>query len=415
MADRMQRRAAAAAAAGGSPTRAARAAEAQAPLLTLEDVAGGSTADLVAKVAGEALRPSTPRQQGGAPQGAGALAELLARFERCGSFGVLAGADSGWVHTSLLTSPCSAHALSHLASNPAPPHTPNPPTPPHRADRELARLQQQADARAERLRRDAAAGGAGQGARVAALEGQWASLRAGLGGLEGRMTAATQAATKIGNRLQVGAEGRAVGLALGCVWLLGWAGGAGCRQPALVQSPHSTPLLWPPPPPPTPECGPVPAARAGRLRRHHAPAGVCARRGPRRPAAAVPRRCSAGRGGGEGRGCLRGMGWRRPAVPAACMWMRWRGGLAHALLHAAPRAAQPLAPTLTHSPVSPPRRPSPASCWRWRRTWPAPGSGRGRAAAGPPTRRQKWCAGLGSGHWGLAARIVRGALSPSGH
>lgn len=191
MADRLQRHAAAAPA----PGRAAKPTEA--PLLTLEDVGASSTAELVAKVAGDALRPATPRQQGG--QGTAALAELLARFERC----VCGSGVAGMVSTRCAASRRCPAGLQALATQPSPMVS-------CRADRELARLQQQADARAERLRRDAAAGGAGQGARVAGLEGQWGSLREGFSGLEGRMTAATQAATKIGNRLQArGGGGRA--------------------------------------------------------------------------------------------------------------------------------------------------------------------------------------------------------------
>lgn len=73
-----------------------------------------------------------------------------------------------------------------------------------RCDSELAKLQQQVDQRAERLRREVQAEEAGCGTKVAALEAQWGALRGGFGELEGRMTAATQAATKIGNRMQVG-------------------------------------------------------------------------------------------------------------------------------------------------------------------------------------------------------------------
>lgn len=51
-------------------------------LLKMEDVSSGSTADLVAKVAGDALRSSTPRQPGQAAQGAGAVYQLLDRFQR---------------------------------------------------------------------------------------------------------------------------------------------------------------------------------------------------------------------------------------------------------------------------------------------------------------------------------------------
>lgn len=72
-----------------------------------------------------------------------------------------------------------------------------------RCDRELAKLQQQVDLRAERLRREVGTQEAGHAAQLAGLEAQWAGVRQGFGELEGRMTSVTQAATKVGNRLQV--------------------------------------------------------------------------------------------------------------------------------------------------------------------------------------------------------------------
>jgi hypothetical protein len=60
------------------------------------------------------------------------------------------------------------------------------------------------DLKAERLRREV---GAEEGAfrgQVAGLEAQWVEARAAFADLEGRMNRVTQAAAKIGNRLQVG-------------------------------------------------------------------------------------------------------------------------------------------------------------------------------------------------------------------
>ncbi|PSC72605.1 exocyst complex component sec10 [Micractinium conductrix] len=117
--------------------------------LLLEDVTAGGTAALIAKVAGELGAPAGSRQLGAAPA---SVSALLERFERC--------------------------------------------------DKELAKLQQQVDLRAERLRREVGAEEAGYRARVAAMEAEWAGVRRGFGELEARMTGVTQAATKIGNRLQ---------------------------------------------------------------------------------------------------------------------------------------------------------------------------------------------------------------------
>jgi hypothetical protein len=71
-----------------------------------------------------------------------------------------------------------------------------------RCDKELGRLQHQVDLRADRVRREAAAGEAAYKAQVAGLEAQWGEARAAFADLEGRMNRVTQAATKIGNRLQ---------------------------------------------------------------------------------------------------------------------------------------------------------------------------------------------------------------------
>ena len=107
----------------------------------------------------------------------------------------------------------SAHGWAQLGAGPAvaPPLTSQAtilcptPTPPcaARCDRELAKMQQQVDLRAERLRREVGAQEAGHAAQLAGLEAQWAGVRQGFGELEGRMTSVTQAATKVGNRLQV--------------------------------------------------------------------------------------------------------------------------------------------------------------------------------------------------------------------
>lgn len=86
-----------------------------------------------------------------------------------------------------------------------------------RCDKELAKLQQQVDLRAERLRREVAGEEAGYLSRVAALEAEWAGVRRGFGELEGRMNGVTQAATKISNRLQVGRSARLVGVGLAVV------------------------------------------------------------------------------------------------------------------------------------------------------------------------------------------------------
>lgn len=75
------------------------------------------------------------------------------------------------------------------------------------------------DLRAERLRREVGSQEAGQAAQVAGLEAQWAGVRQGFGELEGRMTGVTQAATKVGNRLQVRAA--AWGPGERCAWLEG--------------------------------------------------------------------------------------------------------------------------------------------------------------------------------------------------
>ena len=53
----------------------------------------------------------------------------------------------------------------------------------------------------ERQRREAAAETGAHAARVDALEEQWGAVQVGFQGLEGRMTAVTQAATRVGNRL----------------------------------------------------------------------------------------------------------------------------------------------------------------------------------------------------------------------
>lgn len=72
-----------------------------------------------------------------------------------------------------------------------------------RADKELGKLQQQVDLRAERLQREVGADQVAYLAQVAALEAEWAGVRRSFGELEGKLTGVTQAATKIGNRLQV--------------------------------------------------------------------------------------------------------------------------------------------------------------------------------------------------------------------
>ena len=108
---------------------------------------------------------------------------------------------------------CALPTACPSASRPALPCAP-PPTPsltrppasptPSSCDKELAKLQHQVDLKAERLRREVGAEEGAYQAQVAGLEAQWAAVRGGFGELEGRMTGVTQAATKIGNRLQVG-------------------------------------------------------------------------------------------------------------------------------------------------------------------------------------------------------------------
>lgn len=131
------------------------------PLISLDEVVGSTTAELISRVAGDLIGDlisgggASPPGRGARSQpgqAAASMAQLLERFERC--------------------------------------------------DKELAKLQQQADVRAERLRREA---GGEEGAylgKVAALEAEWAGMRSGFGQLEGRLTGVTQSATKIGNRLQ---------------------------------------------------------------------------------------------------------------------------------------------------------------------------------------------------------------------
>lgn len=60
------------------------------------------------------------------------------------------------------------------------------------------------DLRAERLRREVGSEQAAYLAKVAALEAEWAGVRRSFGELESKLTGVTQAATKVGNRLQVG-------------------------------------------------------------------------------------------------------------------------------------------------------------------------------------------------------------------
>ena len=56
-----------------------------AQLVTLEDLSACSTAELVGKVAGDALQPRSPGP-GATGQAAAAVQQLLQRFERCGCF-----------------------------------------------------------------------------------------------------------------------------------------------------------------------------------------------------------------------------------------------------------------------------------------------------------------------------------------
>ena len=102
---------------------------------------------------------------------------------------------------------CPWPATRPLTRSPAPPTLPS-------CDKELSKLQHQVDLKAERLRREVGAEEGAYQAQVAGLEAQWAAVRGGFGELEGRMTGVTQAATKIGNRLQVGAWSRG-GLGMG--------------------------------------------------------------------------------------------------------------------------------------------------------------------------------------------------------
>ncbi|KAL4458016.1 hypothetical protein ABPG75_012881 [Micractinium tetrahymenae] len=125
------------------------------PLISLQDVTESSTAELISRIAGDALAAAGGGGGGRAAkkgQAAASVAQLLERFER--------------------------------------------------ADKELGRLQQQVDLRAERLRREVGAEQASYLAKVAALEAEWAGVRRSFGELESKLTGVTQAATKIGNRLQ---------------------------------------------------------------------------------------------------------------------------------------------------------------------------------------------------------------------
>lgn len=72
---------------------------------------------------------------------------------------------------------------------------------PSRCDKELARLQQQVDLKAERLRRQAAEEEGAFQSQLGAAAAGWEGARRASQGLEGRMDAVTQAATKVGNRL----------------------------------------------------------------------------------------------------------------------------------------------------------------------------------------------------------------------
>lgn len=81
-----------------------------------------------------------------------------------------------------------------------------------RCDKEMARLQHQVDLKAERVHREAAAEQGAYRGQVAALEAQWGAAQAAFADLEGRMTQVTQAAAKIGNRLQVGGAWSAAAL-----------------------------------------------------------------------------------------------------------------------------------------------------------------------------------------------------------
>lgn len=124
---------------------------------------------------------------------------------------VLQAAD----HADRFAKGCRCAAAVAAANALPPPPRPPPaalpclPYHPSRCDKELAKLQQQVDLRAERLRREVGAEEAGYRARVAAMEAEWAGVRRGFGELEARMTGVTQAATKIGNRLQVSTAWRA--------------------------------------------------------------------------------------------------------------------------------------------------------------------------------------------------------------
>jgi len=168
-------------------------------LVELQDVTRLSTAQLMAQVAGGAL--ATPSK--GAAQPAASVQQLLERFERW---------EAVWLLMKLYScSPCESQAIVYLrpAADMIPflghqqPQPLPPPPSPARCDHELGKLQQQVDLRAERLRREVGSQEAGHAAQLAALEAQWSGVRQGFGELEGRMTGVTQAATKVGNRLQV--------------------------------------------------------------------------------------------------------------------------------------------------------------------------------------------------------------------
>ena len=211
--------------------------------VSLEDLSACTTTELVAKVAGDALhRAATPGSPGPKQPGqsAAAVVALLERFERwvgrgCRGVGAVPAVNAARP-TSAGGPPC---APSPLLLPPTHPPTHRALPPPLRCDKELARLQQQVDMRAERLRREVGAEEAGHEVQLAGLEEQWGGVRGGFAELEGRLTGVTQAATKIGNRLQVRWGWGLIGLPLPL------ATAARCL-------PH--PILTPAPPPCTTEC-----------------------------------------------------------------------------------------------------------------------------------------------------------------
>ncbi|KAL4853455.1 Exocyst complex component SEC10b [Chlorella vulgaris] len=141
-------------------------------VITLQDVTESSTADLVAKVAGPGLLAKAAASNGQSGNSIKpSLVQLLERFER---------------RVSTRTPPAAAAAKFMLGW----------------CDKEMARLQHQVDLKAERVRREAAAEQGAYRGQVAALEAQWGAAQAAFADLEGRMTQVTQAAAKIGNRLQ---------------------------------------------------------------------------------------------------------------------------------------------------------------------------------------------------------------------